>query len=229
MISLVRTVAPTVEPVTLDEAKDQCRVDNDNDNAYIETLITAARIHVEKQTNRALLLQTWRMSLDRFPGYQPWNLGSPFAPVVGRQFSTSYVCGRYMQPPLLLPKPPLIEVASIKYYDINGSQQTLDPSLYIVNSDGEPATIYPIPFTWWPATIWGRPDAVQVTFTAGYGESAEDVPENLKLAEKGLIAHWYENRESVALTNSTNAVTTIPQFVDALLGDDAVIAFTFED
>ena len=229
MLSLIRTVDPTVEPVTLEEAKAQCRVDNDNDDTLITSLITAARIHAEKQTNRSLIQQTWRMSLDRFPGYQPWNLGSPFAPVVGRQFSTEYVCGRYMQPPLLIPKPPLIDVSSIKYYDLTNTQVTLDPSLYIVNTDGEPATVFPVPFTWWPPTIWGRPDAVQVTYTAGYGTAEANVPENIKLAIKGLIAHWYENRESVALTNSTNAVTTIPQFVDALLGDEAAIAFTFED
>lgn len=229
MISLVRTVEPTLEPVTLEQAKTACRVENDNDNDYITFLITAARIHAENRTNRAFLTQTWRMSLDRFPGYQPWNLGSPFAPVVGRQFSTEYVCGRYMQPPLLLPRPKLIAVTSLNYYDTNGQQQTLDPSAYVVNADGEPATIFPVPFTWWPATMWGRPDAVQVTFTAGYGDTADTVPTTLQLAMLGLIAHWYENRESVALTNSTNAVTVIPQFVDALLEDASFAAFTYTD
>ena len=225
MISLVRTVDPTTEPVSIDEAKIQCRVDNDNDDDYITSLIVAARLHAEKVTNRALLPQTWRVSFDRFPGYQPWNLGSPFAPVVGRQFSTEYVCGHYAQPPLMLPKPPLIAVSSLEYFDINGALQTLDPSAYVVGQDSEPACIFPIPFTWWPATIWGRPDAVQVTYTAGY----QTVPENIKLAIKGLVAHWYENREAVVLTNSTNAVTTIPTFVDALLGDEAFTAFSYTD
>lgn len=229
MLSLVRTVDPAIEPVTVAQAKQHCRVDTDADDTLFETYITAARIHAEKQTNRALLNQTWKLSLDRFPGYQPWNLGSPFAPVVGRAFSTEYVCGQYMQPPLLLPKPPLIAVESIQFYDISGTLQTLDPSAYVVGSDSEPAMIFPVPFTWWPACIWGRPDAVQVTYTAGYGTEAEDVPANIVLAILGLIAHWYENRESVVLTNSTNAVTTIPQFVDALLGDEVFTAFSYQD
>ena len=229
MISLLRTVDPELEPITLDQAKVQCRVDSDDDDAYITSLITAARIHAENRTNRAFLTQTWKLSLDRFPGYQPWNLGSPFAPVVGRQFSTEYVCGRYMQPPLLLPRPRLIAVSSIQYYDINGNQQTLDPSAYVVGGDSEPAAIFPVPFTWWPAAMWGRPDAVQVTYTAGYGDSADKVPATLQLAMLGLIAHWYENREAVALTNSTNAVTTIPEFVDSLLDDAAFTAFNYTD
>jgi hypothetical protein len=229
MISIVRTVDPTVEPVSVSEAKQHCRVIEDADDDYITGLITAARIHAERQTNRAFLQQTWRMSLDRFPGYQPWNLGSPFAPVVGRQFSTEYVCGRYMQPPLLLPRPKLIAVASLEYIDINGELQTMDPGDYVVGGDSEPAMLFPLPFTWWPATTWGRPDAVQVTYTAGYGSTADDVPENVKLAIKGLVAHWYENRESSVLTNSSNAVTTIPQFVDALLDDEAFPAFAYQD
>lgn len=229
MLSLVRTEDPAVEPITLDQAKKHCRVDHDEDDDYIESLIVAARIHAEKYTNRAFILQTWRLSLDRFPGYQPWNLGSPFAPVVGRQFATDFICGRYMQPPLEIPRPRLIAVTSIQYYDINNEQQTLDPGAYIVNADGEPATIFPIPFTWWPAAMWGRPDAVQVTFTAGYGGKAENVPQNVQLAMLGLIAHWYENREAAVLTNSTNAVTTIPEFVNSLLDDEIAPAFTFTD
>lgn len=228
MISLVRTVEPASEPVTVAEAKAHCRVDTGADDAIFESLVTAARVLVESRTNRSLMTQTWKLSLDRFPGYQPWNLGSPYAPVIGRQFSTEYVCGRYMQPPLLLPRPRLIEVVSLAYYDINGDEQTLDPSAYVVGEDSEPAAVFPVPFTWWPATMWGRPDAVQVTYSAGYGD-ASAVPETVKLAMKGLIAHWYENRESVVLTNSTNAVTTMPQFVEALLEDVAVTAFTFLD
>ena len=229
MLSLVRTIAPTVEPVTVAQAKQHARVDITDDDALFGTLITAARIHAEKQTGRALLEQTWRMSLDRFPGYQPWNLGSPFSPVVGRQFSTEYVCGQYMQPPLLLPNPPLIGIVDLKYYDIQGNLQTLDPSAYVVGQDHEPAAIFPVPFTWWPATMWGRPDAVQVTYTAGYGTTPDKVPATITLAILGLVAHWYENRESVALTNSTNAVTTIPQYVDALLGDETFVAFSYTD
>jgi uncharacterized phiE125 gp8 family phage protein len=229
MISLVRTVDPTSEPVTVAEAKLHCRQDNDADDAIFTSLITAARIYAEKRTNRAFIEQTWRMSLDKFPGYQPWNLGSPFAPSLGRSMASEYVCGKWIQPPLLLPLPRLISVASVQYYDASGELQTLDTADYIVAGDSEPAMLFPIPYTWWPPTVWGRPDAVQVTYTAGYGADATSVPENIKLAMKGMIAHWYENRESVALTNSTNAVTTLPQYVDALLDDEAFMAFTYSD
>ena len=41
--SLTRQTPPAVEPVTLSEAKAHLRVDSTDDDAYIATLITAAR------------------------------------------------------------------------------------------------------------------------------------------------------------------------------------------
>lgn len=58
---------PGEEPVTLAEAKAFCRIDVDDDDALVGALIASARLHVEAMTGRALVEQTWRLSLSCAP------------------------------------------------------------------------------------------------------------------------------------------------------------------
>jgi hypothetical protein len=58
---------PGEEPVALAEAKAWCRIDSDDEDALVATLIAAARLHVEALTGRALVTQTWRLVLDHPP------------------------------------------------------------------------------------------------------------------------------------------------------------------
>lgn len=67
-VSLV--TAPTIEPITVQEAKDHLRIATFDDDAYIATLITVAREEVEDITRRAIMTQTWDYFIDGFPdGY----------------------------------------------------------------------------------------------------------------------------------------------------------------
>ena len=56
-------VAPTAEPVTLAEAREYLRVDNDIEDTLITSLIKAARIWCENYTHQAYLQQTLRLTL----------------------------------------------------------------------------------------------------------------------------------------------------------------------
>ncbi|MGB7260315.1 MAG: head-tail connector protein [Pseudolabrys sp.] len=59
--------APAVEPLSLAEAKAFLRVDNSDEDGVIGALIAGSRIHIEAQTRRALIAQSWRLSLDSWP------------------------------------------------------------------------------------------------------------------------------------------------------------------
>ena len=58
---------PVAEPLSLAQAKNFLRVEHDADDDLILALIAAARIQVEAETHRALMTQTWRLVLDRWP------------------------------------------------------------------------------------------------------------------------------------------------------------------
>ena len=58
---------PAVEPWSVAEAKSFLRAENDDDDTVIASLIAAARSHVEAMTRCALIAQTWRFVLDRWP------------------------------------------------------------------------------------------------------------------------------------------------------------------
>jgi uncharacterized phiE125 gp8 family phage protein len=66
-MSSVLLTAPAVEPLSLDEAKAFLRVEHSDDDAVIAALIAGSRIHVESQTRRALITQSWRLSADGWP------------------------------------------------------------------------------------------------------------------------------------------------------------------
>jgi uncharacterized phiE125 gp8 family phage protein len=93
---------------------------------------------------------------------------------------------------IVLYRSPVVSVASLTYWDTAGTQQTMDPADYRVVKNTDPARIEPIEM--WPA-IQDRLEAVEVNYTAGYGTSADQVPEGLKTA---VLYRTYALYERVA-------------------------------
>lgn len=167
-MALFLVTGVTAPPVTLAEAKQHCRVDQDDDDGHLSALITAAREYVETFTHRAVAPQTWDLKLDRFP------------------------CGDV----LTLPKPPVTAITSISYVDTNGATQTWSATEYTTEfPSGQwaaPARITTAYGYFWPQTR-DVINAVTVRFVCGY----VTCPESIKAAMKLLIGHWYMNREAV--------------------------------
>ena len=186
--------APSEEPITVEEAKasPSLRITTAANDTDIGTLIATARDTAETITRRAFVTQTWELVLDGFPS------GG-----------------------IVVPLPPLQSVASIKYIDDNGDQQTLNPLLYAVDTDSEPGLVVPAYGETWPSTR-DEVNAVRVRFVAGYG-SKDNVPEAIKT--------WIKMRVGTLFVNSTTIVTgTIVEalkrdYVDGLLDPYRVITF----
>lgn len=87
-------------------------------------------------------------------------------------------------------KAPVSSVTSIQYLDAAGTLQTLSSDAYVVSQGDEPKRITLVDGYSWP-TIRTDPDAVRVTFVAGYGTPA-DVPEMARGLIKILVRNYYE-------------------------------------
>lgn len=178
-MGLVRTVEPENLPVTLTDAKKQCELapsDTAHDS-HILRLIRAATADVERHTRRALITQTWRLSLSDWPFDRPYY--RKYAGAVGRVY---------------LPRPPLQSVSSIVYVDDAGSDVTLSTSLYQVTADASPGFIEPAYGEVWPTLRPETVEPVTITYVAGFGADASAVPEQYKNVIYELVAFRFMNR-----------------------------------
>ena len=174
--SLALITPPASEPVTLTEVKRHCNVVATDEDTLLTALIAAARELVESMTSRALITQTWRVRL------HTW-------------FADGFQ----------LPRPPLIAVTSIKYFDESETEQTLAANAYLVDTDRQPGVL------WWDdetvqPVLDDRPNGVSILYTAGYGAAAA-VPNRAKQAILLLVGHWYKNREAVGRAEGEVALT----------------------
>lgn len=176
--SLVRSAAPAADFLEDERVWDHLRVPVSGSPAEPEdkALIAMYRDGVQSRLDgldgmlgRAIITQTWQMTLSRFP--------------IGKGAIT-------------LPLPPLQSVTSIVYIDDDGDELTLDGGLYQVANKGKyPSHVVPAYGQTWPSTR-DMPDAVTVTFVAGYGDGAEDVPGAIRNAGLLMIGDLYEHREA---------------------------------
>jgi uncharacterized phiE125 gp8 family phage protein len=63
-------IAPVTEPVTLAQAKTQCRVDFDDDDSYLTILMTMARRRVENWCAIAIVPKTFTCGVDIFTDFE---------------------------------------------------------------------------------------------------------------------------------------------------------------
>lgn len=178
-----QTVAPKLEPVSLQEMKDHLRITHADDMGLIEGQVMAARLFVEGWLGRQMIQATYELARDCFPGQRLQHLPDDRS---GYRRSYSKID---------LPWPPLVSVSGITYIDNDGATQTLDTSIYTVDTYREPGAVH---LAWgksWPS-VRIQPNAVKVTYLAGHAD-AESVPAMDKHLIKLVAGDLYEHRETI--------------------------------
>lgn len=169
------TVTSAELPVTMDLVRMHLRnEDLRHDDEYLSSQIRAAAAAVEKQYGLGLLTQTVLQYHDGFP------------------------CAS--DTPLLLRIAPLISVTSIQYVDSAGDTQTWSASQYASGHYNQTAFIVPKIGYSWPIGLAHRPDAVIITYQAGFGAKASTIPADIRSALLLTIGWMYENREDAPST-----------------------------
>lgn len=156
---------PSIELVTLDEAKAQLRVDGTDEDFHIAGLITSMSVECEQIARRAFLTQTWDLTLDGWPS----------------------------ESEIVLPYPPLQSVTSISYIDSDGVTHTMPTSDYFVDSSGDPGRVCLQYGKSWPCVTLRPRSAIQIRFVAGWSDPYL-VPANYRQALLLRLSNHFENR-----------------------------------
>lgn len=168
--SIRRITEPVTEPVSLTEAKAHLAIDQSftEDDRYIQSLLSAARHHVESVSDRTLIRSQWQLKLDLFPSY---DIELPRPPIAAGDVVVTFV--------------PSSQASAVEAY-----------TNFRVDRDATPAAIRPQWNGSWP-TCRGAENDVTITYWAGYGESGTDVPPPARHCILMLAAHWFSQREAV--------------------------------
>ncbi len=183
---LVITAAPSDELLSVEEAKRHLRVMSGDLDDEIASLIRAARDYCERFTQRSL-----RTTVTRTLKQKAWWCKD-----------------------IKLPWPPLLTVSGITYYDTDNASQTLGAGNYSVelSTDGGGRVLWTSTATI-PA-LYDRPDAITITFTAGYASidstTAPLPPVALQAMKTKLTELWGSGTE--------NEVKAAKECTDRLLG-----------
>jgi len=179
MASLELVTPPVALPIAIGETKLWGRITHTEEDSVVQSAISQAVSLIEQALGRSLITQTWKQTLDHTPKEWAWPIGHDQV--------------------LRLRKPPLIGDVSIDYVSsVDGSTVTLDPSLYDVFPSKSQKGEISRKLEALAIPLKCGPNVISVTYVAGYGDTAEDVPEPIRNAIKTLSATIFETRGAFA-------------------------------
>lgn len=156
-------------PVTITDALRHCRA-LESDADLVWNYLRAATLSVEDYTGRSLTTKTFRLMSSDWPE--------------GRIFE--------------LRRTPLVSITHVKYYASgDAALTTMSAAAYRAHTGRTPGAVEFLPDTDLEG-LESRLDAAQITFVAGYGSAAYQIPHQLRLAVLMLTHHWFDERRPVS-------------------------------
>jgi len=205
MYSLELITAPSEQPITLAEAKKQVEVATaiTHHDDHLTRLIKAATQHAETYTHRQLLTAVYEINIDRFPADSER---------------------------IDIPLPPLAWDAAnnwVKYYDVDGDQQTLSTDVYKVLDNQEPGQIALKYGQSWPS-VYAEAESVTIRFSAGYADTAAELADSEELLKAALLllveAFWRRDYDQTYAKQIKAAEALLEQYCPG----DEFVEYTIE-
>ena len=119
-MGLVLTAAPAVEPISVAEAKAHLRIDHDDEDALIGSLIVTSRLHIETALSLAMITQGWSWRIDDWPEHGA----------------------------LTLPVFPVQSVESISLIGPDGTDVSVDTDGFRIEATGSRSRLLPVSQRW---------------------------------------------------------------------------------
>ena len=181
---LTLLTGPAAEPLELDDLKAHLRLDGEDEDQYLASLITTSRLHVEAAMGLALITQRWLWQADRWPP------------------------GGCVE----LPIRPVQAIEQVSVMTAGASEDVIGAGDYEADIAGGVARLVAASGSLPQPGV--RLGGARITFRAGFGDGAGDVPDQIRHALKLLAAHWYEVRDPVHIGSHT---ARVPDIVSDLL------------
>jgi len=183
------TSAPAIEPVTLTELKTALRITASTDDTLLTQLIIDARTYAEDYTGRKFITQTLVSYADNLAGdlTDEWQPGYRVGYEVGiysgdRQVKFDWV--------------PAQSITSVITVDTDNAETTYaSTNYYLDNYDNN---LFPFVNVNDNSTLVNTSlrskNAIKITWIAGYGDAAVDVPSSIRRGIIMMASHLYTNR-----------------------------------
>jgi uncharacterized phiE125 gp8 family phage protein len=167
LVTVVDT-EPTVEPITLAEAKNQLRIDHTDHDDMITGMIKSAREEIESMCARAIVQQTRIAYFDKWPDDKVFHL--------------------------LYPE--IRSITHIKYTDSAGTQETFSSDDYSLDPGSEPGRVVRGYGKTWPTvTLHNEDYPIEIKYVCGYAPEGSyytaNIPERIKLACRLMVVSFY--------------------------------------
>ncbi len=160
----ILTVPAVAEPLPLPLVKAHLRLTHDDEDETLTRLAAAARRVVEARTGLSLTAEGWSLFLDRWP--EDGVVSLPRAPVM-----------------------------AVNRVTVHGEEAAaeIDPAHYWLDRASRPCRLVMRAGRALPPP--GRAlNGIEIAFTAGFGETAADVPADLTEAMLLMVGQWYASR-----------------------------------
>jgi len=153
-----------LEPLTIDDAKDQVRIYTDDLNRQLVDAVQEIRAYCETYTGRTLRTEVTReLSMSEWP------------------------CRAFR-----LPWPPITYLSWIKYCDVNNTEQSVSEDDYSIIKSTDMYGIVEFVADWVKPALYNRLDAVKIQYVTGY-ETRDAVPLEIKRAMKILLSVEFDD------------------------------------
>mgnify|MGYP003654151908 CR=1 FL=1 len=181
------TVQPALEPVTLSELKASLRITSTEEDALLTQYIEDARIYVERMTGRKLITQTIVSYYDGFSGTQEiWFNGARRGTIESLSSGERHS---------VLEFPPAQSITQVDTVDTSNAETVYaSANYYLDNYDDDMRARMVLNYDASLSVTLRPQNNVKITYVAGYGDAASDVPSALKRAIIVLSGELYSNR-----------------------------------
>lgn len=180
------TTHPTVEPVTLAEARTQCQMsaDDTSQDDRLTGYIAAARSMAEQETGQRFMPQTWEQYADAWPED-----------------------GR-----IELRELPVRSITSVKYVNTAGTLTTISSGAYRLDQRATRAVLLPVYGGNWPADVRTDDEGVIViTYVCGLASTAAELATIAPGVREWMLAHVSAmNEQRSAVSDVGNNMAMLP-------------------